>query len=81
MSLLTIRQLIGVLASPTLDLKAIVLSQENSKFEERASDLFVTLETVGEISDTLSGVMNVPSVFNVGFTDREVQAAAKTFEE
>lgn len=80
--LLTVRQLVRVLASPIHELAAIGHLQENTKFEERATNLFVPLNQVGLNNPTYIGTLDTSSLFPNPFTKQEVRdIAQKTFEE
>ncbi|XP_014562072.1 hypothetical protein COCVIDRAFT_22036 [Bipolaris victoriae FI3] len=66
--LLTVRQLIGVLASPIHELAAIGHLQENTKFEERATTLFVPLNQAGLNNPTYIGTLGTSSLLPTPFT-------------
>ena len=80
--LFAIRQLVGVLASPINALRATeIVSADSPELKERASTYVVELEQIEQVPDTFAGVKLLPGVFNIPFTNQQVQEAAKaTFD-
>jgi hypothetical protein len=62
---LAIGQLIGVLASPIHELTAIEHPQENTKFEERSSTLFVQLNPVRSYSLEFEELCKENNIYNL----------------
>lgn len=79
--LLAVRQLVGVLASPIRQLQATEHLQGSETLEQRASSYAVELKQVEDASNTFTGVNPLRGLFNLPFTDQQMQEAAKaTFE-